>query len=265
MNLTLHLTRNCDLRAGSLAVVAAAALFGALSAGVGAGEPPGGDVGMGPLSSDPFGVPAERHVRPASAGPAVFCDTGACEFRRVSEGKASAIVERLFREAGARLQADVDPALQGVRARLDGWDPDKKMGYEFLTSDDFEEYVRPLPGTEPSKHDMEALERRRAEALSHAERQRLSELAARKKAFVAQIDRERYRYSLSESHLEGLMKGMREKAAAVRNPTSREILLDKLRAKEQELATRYGEAGALRRLERDVRAYITWLRAQGAL
>jgi hypothetical protein len=173
---------------------------------------------------------------------------------RLSEKDARPLIEKLLAQAGLALAKDVDPSLKGISVKLDGWDAKRKVGFEYLDWSDYEftkKQSHRAVGPSPT-------------GLSFVEIKKLDRLAATGKAYVAAINHRRYAYGPFAHHQD---PAYRKKAAEVRklkDPALRQRGQAELQALGKQL-TSQGKAPALRRLERDVKLFIAWLRGQGVI
>lgn len=194
--------------------------------------------GTAPPSANPFALATSGFpIHPIRYG------TG--QPSRLTEEEARPLIRRVLGAAGLKLAEEVDPKLPGIRARLDGWDARKKIGYEFVSWDDYE-YAGGHVQTDPAK------------GLSFDELKKLEALSNARKAHVAVISYRRYPYG--------------RYAPAPDDAGYRALLKQSGQAKDlatqQKLGAELSTLGhrlALKALERDLRAYLDWLRSQGAL
>jgi hypothetical protein len=164
---------------------------------------------------------------------------------RLTEEEARPLIRRVLGAAGLKLAEEVDPRLPGIRVRLDGWDAQKKIGYEFVNWDDYE-YAGGHVRTDPAK------------GLSFDELKKLEALSSARKAQVAVISYRRYPYGRNAAAPDDVgYRALLKRSEQAKDPATQQ----QLRA---ELA-KLGHQLALKALERDLHAYLDWLRAQGAL
>jgi hypothetical protein len=212
---------------------------GAAHAGSGRVAKPSSTVKESPFSAKNGGFP----IHPIRYG------TG--QPSRLSETDARAAIERVFRKAGVRLKRDVDPGLKNVVVKLDGWEAKRRIGYEYVHWGDYE-YGARWGGTA------------KASGLSFVEIKDLDKLAASGKAYVAAINHRRYGYGRYAVYSDKRYRAKSKQLRAAKTPAKRKQLQAELRQLSDQL-TKQGKTVAIRRLESDVRRFISWLRGQGAL
>jgi hypothetical protein len=78
-------------------------------------------------SSSPMPEPGPGQGQRKAAPPAVV-DAGPA----TSEHLARAVLDRMFRDAGLRILSDVPVELPGAVFTVDGFDPERRIGYEYL-------------------------------------------------------------------------------------------------------------------------------------
>lgn len=144
---------------------------------------------------------------------------------RLSEEQVRQQVERMFASAGIALRRNVPFARPGIAVELDGYDEDKKIGYEFVYWPDLEDpegYPRRNEG-DPRK------------MVSHEEMQRIMQRERQGAEHIAIISYQDSRLSYPGMTIPG---GQAPSAT---------------------------EATALAALKQQLGRYIAWLRSQGAL
>lgn len=76
-----------------------------------------------PRTGDPVEVPAAHAASAPAGGP-------------LDEASARLLIASLLREAGLRVVADVPLGAGGVEVTLDGFDPARRIGYEYVAADE---------------------------------------------------------------------------------------------------------------------------------
>lgn len=176
---------------------------------------------------------------------------GTGEPSRLEEDVARKLIDKLFRDAGYRLQTDFAYNREGVAFSASGYDPEKKVGYVFGTYQNLDTDAvvswredKNAPGpVDPKK-------------LSLAEAKKLEERAVRDKEFIALISGFDGRFEYDRTTTPDWSKRWDE-SEAIADPAKRAAAQ---RALEEERAR-----AALERLEKGVREYIAWARSQGAM
>ena len=223
--------------------LAAPSLVGCASAHAGSGKrATSAKIGPNPFGAKLGGFP----IHPIHFG------TG--DPSRLSEKDGRAVVERLLRQAGLKLAANVDPKLPGVKVTLDGWEAKRRVGFEFVAWGDYEY----------DKKKWRHSSRVNPSALSFVEIERLDELSKLGKAYVAVVNHRRYAYGPFALHFDAAYRAKSKAVQATKDSKSRKKLKAELDALGKKLIAE-GKAPALRRLEADVKRFIVWLRAQGVL
>lgn len=121
----------------------------------------------------------------ASGLPVVWTPYGTGAPARLSEEKVRPVVEQMFAQAGVRLRRDVKFTRPGIAVELDGYNPEKRIGYEFVTWQDLED-------PEGLRMDKEG---DRSQMLSHDEIQRIMQLELQNKEHVAIISYQDARFA----------------------------------------------------------------------
>ena len=171
---------------------------------------------------------------------------------RLSEADARAVISKVLRKAGVRLVKDVDPKLPGVVVNLDGWEAKRRVGFEFVSWSDYEYNSGFRVGRIPRS------------GLSFAEIKRLAKQSVAGKSYVAVVNQRRYPYGRNAAHTYPPYRATLEKLRKTSDPKQRKRL-EAERGRLIAEVMRLGKTMAMRRLEADMREFVAWLRAQGAL
>jgi hypothetical protein len=189
--------------------------------------------------------PKKAYVNPftweASGLPVYRISFGTGQPARLSEKIARPVIEKIFSEAGLKLGSDLPFKREGVEFELDGYDAEKRVGFEFVTWEVLQRGRGVKNGGGESK------------TLSHEEIKATMTLGQEGKEHIAFISyqdkRFAYHYRFDREANERIQK--------IKDPAERSKAWQKLQTE--------GAAKVLKRLEDNLKQYLLWLRSQGAL